>query len=487
MSTEFNTFALPRPRLAWDSEGAPESTEFGDRYFSLEGGAAESEYVFLQGNNLPEAWAASSRFVIAELGFGTALNFLLTLQSWRNSARASAKLFYISCEFFPLDALEISRALSQWPELDELKAELLSQLPPRVRGLHTLTFAGGVTLQLYYTDALDGLRRLSTPVNAWYLDGFAPSKNTLMWSDEIFGEISRLSLRGSTLATFSASADVRRRLEANGFVVSKRKGFGRKREMLTAVFQAENLPKPSSKREKVLIIGGGLAGAATAAAFSKRGAAVTLIEQGAAIAQGASGNTAGVLMPHLSVKPDLMSRFYLSAYLHALGRIAQLSTSDKSLPFSQCGVLRLNSSDRLTRVWQELGELGLPPDFAIPLTKLACSELVGFDVQSTGVYFPSGAWASPSALTKALLESDIQRELASKALSLTFDAGNWLVRTAQNEKTWSGDTVVLCCGYELSEFPQTAWFPLEKVRGQAMNVPASTTSALLRHVVCYDG
>lgn len=51
----------------------PYSQEFNEHYWS--GGAAEKSHVFLAGNNLPQRFAKASAFTVAELGFGTALNF----------------------------------------------------------------------------------------------------------------------------------------------------------------------------------------------------------------------------------------------------------------------------------------------------------------------------------------------------------------------------------------------------------------------------
>ncbi|MGB0905703.1 MAG: FAD-dependent oxidoreductase, partial [Mangrovicoccus sp.] len=40
--------------LSWKDGGVPVSNRFDDPYYSLENGLAETRYVFLQGNRLPE-------------------------------------------------------------------------------------------------------------------------------------------------------------------------------------------------------------------------------------------------------------------------------------------------------------------------------------------------------------------------------------------------------------------------------------------------
>src|SRR5688572_16619011 len=61
----------------------PYSASYGDVYHSAEGGIAETQYVFLQGNGLPQRWSRRERFVVLETGFGFGLNFLVTWQAWK--------------------------------------------------------------------------------------------------------------------------------------------------------------------------------------------------------------------------------------------------------------------------------------------------------------------------------------------------------------------------------------------------------------------
>ncbi|GIR69238.1 MAG: hypothetical protein CM15mP74_04890 [Halieaceae bacterium] len=48
----------------------------------------------------------------------------------------------------------------------------------------------------------------------------------------VYTAMAALSLPGATFSTFTAAGDVRRGLEAAGFSVSKRAGFGSKRDAL---------------------------------------------------------------------------------------------------------------------------------------------------------------------------------------------------------------------------------------------------------------
>jgi len=77
----------PAADLDWSRPGTPAATEFGDIYFSTDGGLDETRTVFLSGCGLPERWVNRSVFTIAELGFGSGLNFLAAWQMWDQTAK----------------------------------------------------------------------------------------------------------------------------------------------------------------------------------------------------------------------------------------------------------------------------------------------------------------------------------------------------------------------------------------------------------------
>lgn len=69
---------MKEAEISWQS-GQAFNTQFNDIYFSRENGIAETQHVFLNQNHLPGRWKDKDRFVIAETGFGTGLNFLTTV------------------------------------------------------------------------------------------------------------------------------------------------------------------------------------------------------------------------------------------------------------------------------------------------------------------------------------------------------------------------------------------------------------------------
>lgn len=172
-------------------------------------------------------------------------------------------------------------------------------------GCHRLLLdEGRVTLDLWFGDINELTSQLDDSLNqkvdAWFLDGFAPAKNPDMWTQNLFNAMARLARPGGTLATFTSAGFVRRGLQDAGFTMQKRKGFGRKREMLCGVME-QTLPLPcsapwfnrtgSSKREAAII--GGIASALLSLALLRRGWQVTLYCADEAPALGASGNRQG--------------------------------------------------------------------------------------------------------------------------------------------------------------------------------------------------
>ena len=230
--------------LVLDDQGQPRSRLYGDVYFSTLDGLAESRAVFLQGCGLPEAWAGRRRFTVGELGFGTGLNILALLDLWRRTAPAGAWLDIFSIEAHPLAAEEAAAVLAAWPEVADLAELLVRRWPGRARGFHRLDLPEvRATLDLAVMEAGEALAGWTGTADAWFLDGFAPSANPQMWRQEVLDLVAARSAAGARAATFTVAGDVRRGLQAAGFEVAKRPGFGRKRQMLAARFSPPRPPR----------------------------------------------------------------------------------------------------------------------------------------------------------------------------------------------------------------------------------------------------
>lgn len=212
-------------QISWRDGQVPVSDRFDDPYYSLQNGLDETRHTFLAGNGLPGRFRDG--FHIAELGFGTGLNFLATRQAWE-AAGAPGLLRYTSFEAFPMGATDMAQALAAFPDLpgrDELVAAWTDAIfPVRI---------GSVKLDIRMGDARETLPVWEGRADAWFLDGFAPARNPELWEQALMDEVARHTAPQGTLATYTAAGHVRRALDAAGFAVTRQPGFGRKRHMTT--------------------------------------------------------------------------------------------------------------------------------------------------------------------------------------------------------------------------------------------------------------
>ena len=310
----------PRPDLTWKEDGTPVDQRVGDVYYSVEDGLAESRAVFLAGCGLPEAWDSLHDYTIAELGFGTGLNFLAAWQMWQANRPKSGWLNFVSFEGYPLDPEDIERALQSWPELADLSARLIDRWPPRAAGIHQITWPEErLTLTLHIGQIEATLPQAVLRADAWFLDGFSPAKNEAMWGDWLWPELAKRSAAEARVATFTVAGAVRRGLTNTGFKVEKKPGHGRKRQRLEAVFTAPGAMASATLKSapRVAIIGAGIAGACAARVLHERGADITVFDTANGPAEGTSGNPLALVMPRLDAGDTVHARLLVDAYLHA--------------------------------------------------------------------------------------------------------------------------------------------------------------------------
>ncbi|MFZ4125385.1 MAG: tRNA (5-methylaminomethyl-2-thiouridine)(34)-methyltransferase MnmD [Rickettsiales bacterium] len=401
---------LPMPDILWDGATLTSRTH-DDIYASREGSVAETEYVFLDGNGFPARWKTQNDFTIGELGFGTGLNFFTTWQQFINHATQDAHLYFISTERYPLSASEILRAIAPYPQLEWMAQQLCARLPQRIAGIHHIQFEH-VTLTLCYGDVAETLPHLTTPFDAWFLDGFSPAKNPDMWGEEVLKHVARL---GGTFATFTAAGDVKRRMEAFGYRVEKRAGFGHKRDML--VGSRESLVV-SREREDIAIIGGGIAGCSTAYALARRGHHVTVYEE-KTIAFGASGNPAALLYPRITKHWSPEMSFYLSAYSYMLSHVPYWNSAHEVAPLIKT-IKDAQERERFTDINERTG---IDPS------------LLYFDATRDALIFPSAMWIDPRELCYKLLQHP-----------------NINVQENTRLTTHDSRLTILCCGYAAQQF-----------------------------------
>jgi len=472
-------------RLDWH-DGQPVSRRFGDVYFSRAGAVQETAHVFLQGNRLPERFAAmpaAGRFVVGETGFGTGLNFLCTWRLFERAAPANAQLDFVSTERYPLPAEDIIAALTPWPELEPWRARLLAQYAALAPGWHRFDFAPHrVRLTLLVGDARDTLPALHGLVDAWFLDGFSPARNPQLWEPQLLRTIGRLSAAGASVTTYSCAGAVRRGLGDAGFEVRKCAGFGSKREMLAGDYRG---PAPTRARRApghVAVVGAGLAGCAVASSLARRGWEAVVIERRDGIAAEASGNPQGMLYARLSGQDGPLSQLVGTGYQHSLRLLRRLLPCD-GMAWSDAPLLQLAFEAHEQRRHDALERLAWPRALLHGVDQTEAAAVAGVALPFGGVVFPGGGWVHPPALCAAMLATPgIDMRAGARVAALRESGGSWEVRD-DHRLLLRADAVVLANAGHACELTQSAHLPLHWNRGQVSLVPASAGLAL-RAVVC---
>ncbi|HET9821295.1 MAG TPA: FAD-dependent 5-carboxymethylaminomethyl-2-thiouridine(34) oxidoreductase MnmC [Burkholderiaceae bacterium] len=425
--------ALLRPAtIAFDRpDGVPWAPEFGDVYHPASGAFAQARHVFLQGNGLPMRWQGQQRFAILETGFGLGMNFLATWQAWRDAAARPERLVYVALELHPPRPQDLARAHAASPAPD-LSRRLVAAWPPCTPGLHVLDFEDGrVRLLLGLGEATVLARRLVGRFDALYLDGFAPARNAAMWTPELFRALARLCAPGCTAATWSAARAVREGLAAAGFSVESAPGQGGKREMTRARFAPRFVPPAPPGRviadrapPHALVIGAGLAGAATALALSRAGIPSTVIDRHATPAAEASGNPAGIF--HGSVAPGdgPHARVHRAAALRASVLIGGAVAA--GVPGAVDGLLRVQADGNVEPMQALAVAQALDPRYVQALDAEAAHHRSGAVVREPAWWYPGGGWVDPGAWVRhALAVAGARCRFGGAVSTLARDATGW--------------------------------------------------------------
>lgn len=502
-------------RFDGDGQGGrlPYAPDFGDVYHTRAGAEGQARQVFLGGNGLPARWAGRRDFTVLETGFGLGHNFLATWRAWREDPQRGARLHYVSIEKHPptRDTLATAHGLADGsgptPAACPLARELLAHWPSLTPNLHPLDLDGGrVQLLLAFFDVRAVLPEIVAQVDAFYLDGFAPARNPAMWEPRVLKALGRLAAPGATAATWSVARALRDGLSTAGFAVEKAPGFGGKREMTVARYAPHTGTKRAPSRlgrlaegERVAIVGGGLAGCATAAALAALGIESVIVERHAAPAAETSGQAAGLFHGIVLPEDGPHARFNRAAALCAAraidalnglgGAAAETASSrvaaGRPLRFAH-GVLRLDFADGGVAAMRALLERqGLPPDHLRAVDMAEASALAGLPLHAPAWWFPQGGAVSPRALAAAWCAA------AGPALrwrgGLTVDAihpdgSGWALVDAAGHTIERATHLVLANAADaqrlLAPWAGAVAWPLQLLRGQTSTIGAAHWAAL---------
>ena len=149
---------------------------------------------------------------------------LVSYHSFKKSG-TRGRLRYTSFEKYPLSKDQIRKALTNFSSLD---IEML------LDHWNNETFSinyKNLFLTVIMGDARDTVKNWTGKADAWFLDGFSPSKNPQLWGRRLLKDLAQRTKINGSFATYSAAGHVRENMANVGFNVQKIKGYGRKRHM----------------------------------------------------------------------------------------------------------------------------------------------------------------------------------------------------------------------------------------------------------------
>jgi len=490
--------------LIW-RDGQPYSELFDDIYYSSGGteaiaGESEFNHVFFKHNNLAQRWHESDCFVIAELGFGSGLNCVLTIRQWLKhcvNSNTRKTLHYIAIEKHPLSAGSVAALVSRYAELKPICDEILKSYPPAVEATHCRSlFDNQVVIHYKFMDVEKALNDENLKVDAWYLDGFSPAKNPAMWSADVFNKVAVNSADAASCSTYTSAGFVKRNLQQAGFEVAKVKGYGEKREMLVAslkqkispiLYYKNNpwfvaAPTVGYEAKEITIIGAGVAGLAVAFSMMKRGWSVTIIDKHGEIAKQASSNPAAIVYPRLSVNNEVDTQFYVAAYCYSLYVLdllqGELSTGKSSIAFWFDDGLQ-QSFDR-KRITDILQHFQFNKDFMEVVEQENRKQTVLLDYKKAGVVLP-----------QMLCEKIVQvcgsslKIVRGQVDAISRHNNKWSC-FSNNKLINESDCLVIANGESINELDDSFDFPVESIRGQAMVINANTASTAFKQTINAD-
>lgn len=198
--------------------------ETGSTYHSRHGAVAESMHVFIDTGLRPLLIQNPTRARILEMGFGTGLNALLTAQAVSDS-----------------DIMIDYHALEAYPLPEKIWREVVAHQTVDKHLFHAIHEAAwnesaSISPQFMLTKHHQRLQEFEMPeaFDLIYYDAFEPNTQPELWTVDVFQKLFALTAVGGVLVTYCAKGDVRRAMQAAGYMVDRLPGPPFKREMLRA-------------------------------------------------------------------------------------------------------------------------------------------------------------------------------------------------------------------------------------------------------------
>ncbi|WP_312900902.1 tRNA (5-methylaminomethyl-2-thiouridine)(34)-methyltransferase MnmD [Chryseobacterium taichungense] len=204
--------------------------DLNENYHSHHGALQEAKHVFIKnGLNLLNDYEIN----ILELGFGTGLNVLVTINEYLKTDKNHI-INYFTLEKYPINESEMNN-LAYDELFDDPEFKNIYQKIHKADWEKQTEIINGFTFKKIQCDFFD-LKNIDLPkINLVYYDCFGARVQPDLWEKSLFEMVSDKMAVNGLLTTYSSKGSVRRILQELNFEVEKKKGPPGKREMINAV------------------------------------------------------------------------------------------------------------------------------------------------------------------------------------------------------------------------------------------------------------
>ena len=205
-------------------------SELNENYHSHHGALQEARHVFID-NGLKTV--QNYEINILELGFGTGLNVLVTIDEFLKTDKNHV-IHYTTIEKYPVNECEVTE-LSYDSFFDEPNIKEYYRKLHECEWNKTTELFPNFFFTKYHRDFFD-LKEIELPkINLVYYDCFGARVQPDLWEKPLFEMVADKMEMGGLLTTYSSKGSVRRILEELNFKVEKKTGPPGKREMINAI------------------------------------------------------------------------------------------------------------------------------------------------------------------------------------------------------------------------------------------------------------
>ena len=401
--------------------------------------------------------------------------------AWLNYVKQDQVLEFYSFDKYLFRLSDFRKLNDSYPELKEYIAELELNYPRNIRGVQKIPLFNGRIILNLIVGEIDNTQKyikLMNNVDAWYLDGFSPSKNPDLWSIKLLKYIYKSCHEETTFSTYTSSGLVKNNLTESGFNHKRTKGFLDKRHMLKGKVVKEQ--KKNSLNTKVAVIGSGIAGCILSYTLAKKGMEVDLYEKSDNICSGASSHELLVTYPRLSAHDTAFGSFTLHSYIFATNFYKRLKTD----AWKRTGVIILNHDAATEKRHASLLEKRADGEIYRFIDPVEASEISGIDIKLNGLIYEDAGYILPKEMCKFLIESpkinvftsSQIKNITKKKETVYFNIG---------KKEFKYQNVCLCTGSDTSEILDIDGISIK--RGQVTHIESLDSVSKIKLPICAKG